>query len=65
MYSIQVTLLIADFIYHLFYLKMTSLTTVNQKRIRNVAFINDISKVVTGKVFISIAVVSAVAGKKI
>jgi hypothetical protein len=37
---------------------MTLLITVNKKQICNVVFINDISKVVISKVFISIIVVS-------
>ncbi len=40
---------------------MTFLITVNKKQICIVAFINFISKVVIGKVFISIVVVSAVS----
>ncbi len=37
---------------------MTALVTVNKNHVSNVEFINVISKVVTGKVFISIFIVS-------
>ncbi len=37
---------------------MTLLKTVNKKHICNVAFINDVVKVIISKVFISIVVVS-------
>ncbi len=46
-----------DITYNWFYLQMTLLLTANKNHTSNVVFIN-VSKVITGKVFISIVLVS-------